>query len=163
VQEDWNLIQREAFFSQRLQPLRRVCAALAGGVLIMLMVAWFLLGPGGFVPPRLPDAVPLSITAASAILILASSRLRSSIVRRSFPTEPSLQPRPENVLAAYQKGTLVSFALLDGAAVLGLLVALLSGSRLYGTVLCAAALLGMLTRWPRASEIDRLLRGRASL
>ncbi|HYG65135.1 MAG TPA: hypothetical protein VEL74_21320, partial [Thermoanaerobaculia bacterium] len=69
----------------------------------------------------------------------------------------------ENVLAAYRKGTLVSFALLDGAAVLGLVVALLSGNRFYGTVLCAAALLGMLTRWPRASEVDRLLRGRTSL
>jgi hypothetical protein len=30
-------------------------------------------------------------------------------------------------------------------------------------VLCAVALLGMLTRWPRAAELDRILRGRVRL
>lgn len=161
--ENWNLIQREEHFARRLRPLRRLCAALAGGVVLVAALSWVLLGPAGVRPLPLPDAVPLAVTAAAAILILLSSRLRSSIVRRSFPTRPELQPQPEAVLAAYRRATLVSFALLEGAALLGLMVALLSGRLLYGLVLCAAALLGMLTRWPRATEVDRLLRGRVSL
>ena len=42
-----------------------------------------------------------------------------------------------------------------------LVVSLLTGSAFYGIVLCAASACGMLTRWPRAAEVDRLLRGRA--
>jgi hypothetical protein len=132
-------------------------------VVLLEALAWLLLRPGGFSPPPLPDAVPLSITAAAAILILLSSRLRSGIVRRSLPNHPALQPQPEAVLAAYKRATVASFAMLEAAGILGLLVALLSGRLLYGIILCLAALLGMLTRWPRAAEVDRILRRRLSL
>jgi hypothetical protein len=158
-----DLLQREAFFAQRLRPLQPVCAAFAGSVVFYELLAWILLGPAGLTLPPLPDAALLSLTAAAAILILLSSRLRSNIVRRSLPSDPALQPQPETVLAAYKRATVASFALLDAAALLGLLVALLSGRLLYGLAFCLAALVGMLTRWPRAAEVDRLLRGRIQL
>jgi hypothetical protein len=101
--ENLNLIQREELFARKLRPLRPICAALAGSVLLVAAAAWFLLRPGGFAPPPLPDAVPLSITAAAAILILLSSRLRANIVRRSFPSDPALRPQPEAVVAAYKR------------------------------------------------------------
>ena len=65
-------------------------------------------------------------------------------------------------LAGYQRATILSFAALEAAALLGLLVALLSGKTSYGLVLCGAALLGMVSRWPREVEVDRLMRGKAS-
>ena len=157
------LIERESEFARRLRPLQPVCAALAATVVLYEGLAWFLLGPGGVEPPRLPAAVPLSITFAAMVLILLSSRLRSGIVRRALPSHPALQPDPEAVLAAYRRGTILSFALLEGAALLGLLVSLLSGRIYYGIVLCLAALAGMLTRWPRAAEVERILRGRLVL
>jgi len=94
------------------------------------------------------------------VLILLSSHLRSSILRRAFPRSAALQPSPDAVLAAYGRAALAGFAILEVAALLGLVVSLASGSAYYGIVLCIAGAFGMLTRWPRASEVDRLLRGR---
>jgi hypothetical protein len=95
-------------------------------------------------------------------MILLSSRFRSSILRRAFPRSAALAVDPEAVLAAYQRATRISFLILETAALLGLVVALTSGSAGYGIVLCIASLFGMLTRWPRGAEVDRLVRGRAA-
>ena len=97
----------------------------------------------------------------AAMLILLSSRFRSTVLRRAFPRSAELQPKPETVLAAYGRATLISFAILEVAALVGLGVSLTTGPALYGIVLCVASAFGMLTRWPRAAEVDRLLRGRA--
>jgi hypothetical protein len=108
----------------------------------------------------MPAALPLSLSLFAAILILLSSRIRWSILRRAFPRSAALSIDPEAVLAAYSRATLVSFAILETAALVGVLVALASGSAAYGIVLCLASAFGMLTRWPRAGEVDRLVRGR---
>jgi hypothetical protein len=96
----------------------------------------------------------------AAVLILLSSRLRSSVLRRAFPRSAALEPDPDAVLAAYGRASLLSFAALETAAVLGLAVSLSTGAASYGIILCLVSLFGMLTRWPRAGEVDRLLRGR---
>jgi hypothetical protein len=147
-------------YARRLLPVRRVCTALISAVVLYAVASWLLVGQGK-VRMGLPDSVPLLLTLLAAILILLSSRLRSTVLRRAFPRSAALAVNPEAVLAAYQKATLISFAILEAAALLGLLVAVTSGSMIYGIVLCAASVFGMLTRWPRASEVDRLARGRA--
>ena len=156
--------QREQELAGRLARVQHFCRSLAVSVLICGGLIWFLVYGENFrALPGIPPSLPLSLTALAMILMLVGSRLRGAIVRRAFPSHPSLPVHEEAVIAAYQKASLISFVLLDAAAVLGLAVALLSGSALYGGVLCAAALIGMLVRWPRAAELDRLLRGRASL
>lgn len=149
-------------YARRLLPVTRVCAALGGTVLLFAILSWTLTREAGGRPsPKLPPAVPLSLSLFAAMLILLSSRFRSSVLRRAFPRTAELQPKPETVLAAYGKATLISFAILELAALLGLVVSMTAGSAYYGIVLCVATLFGMLTRWPRAAEVDRLLRGRA--
>ncbi len=95
------------------------------------------------------------------MLILLSSRVRSAPVRRAIPRSAALPIQPDAVLAAYKRGTLQSFAILDFAALLGIGESVITGSAAYGIILCMASALAMLTRWPRASEVDRLIRGRA--
>lgn len=147
----------------RLAPLRRICTALACTVWAYAILAWLLVDYRGTRPlTDIPDPVLLSLTGLTAILILLSSRVRTTILRRALPRNPALPINGDAVLGAYQRGTLLSFALLETAAVLGLMIALLSGRSTYGIVLCGAALIGMLTRWPREVEADRLMRGRAS-
>jgi hypothetical protein len=141
-------------YARRLQPLRRICAGLAGAVALFGILSWTLVRSAAASLP----AVPLSLSLLAAILILLSSRFRSSVLRRAFPRSTVLPVDPEAVLAAYGKATLLSFSLLEAAAVIGLLVALTSGSATYGIVLCLASLFGMVTRWPRAAEVDRLIR-----
>jgi hypothetical protein len=145
-------------YARRLRPVRRLCLALAGAVVLFAILSGFLAWP----IPGAPPVVPLSMSLLAAMLILLSSRFRSSILRRAFPRSAALALNPETVLAAYARSTLASFAILTAAALLGVMVSLTSGSALYGVILCLVSLFGMLTRWPRASEVDRLVRGRAT-
>jgi hypothetical protein len=149
-------------YARRLRPVIRAARTLAGTVVLLAILSWTLTREaGGWPRPWLPPAVPVALSLLAAMLILLSSRFRSAVLRRAFPRSAELQPKPETVLAAYGKATLISFAILEAAALLGLVVSLTSGSAYYGILLCAASVFGMLTRWPRASEVDRLLRGRA--
>jgi hypothetical protein len=150
-------------YARRLRTISRVCGGLAGSVALLVFLNWELTREAGGRPiPGLPPAVPLSMSMLAAVLILLSSRLRSSILRRAFPRSAVLEPNPDAVLAAYGRATLLSFAVLETAAILGLVVSLSTGAASYGIVLCVVSLFGMLTRWPKAGEVDRLLRGRAS-
>jgi hypothetical protein len=148
-------------YAQRLRPTARICAILAGVVVLIAVLCWFLVREAGGRPwPGLPPSVPLGLVLLSAVLILLSTRFRSSILRRAFPRSAALAIQPDVVLTAYRKATLASFLLLEVSALCGLLVALTSGSATFGIIVCVVVLFGMFTRWPRATVVDRLVRGR---
>ena len=143
--------------------LRLICKVLAAFVLACGIAGWFLvegfqLRPFG----KVPVALPIAMTFLAAVLILLASRLRTAILRSGLPSHRMIPTDMGSLLSAYQRATLVSFAVLELAALMGLLVALLSGSSFYGVVLCVASFLSMLLRWPKANEVDRLARGRIS-
>lgn len=150
-------------YAERLRPAVRICAFQLGTVVLFGLICWGLTRKGGGVMARgLPPAVPLTLSLLAALLILLSSRVRSSMVRRAIPRSAALPIQPDAVLAAYKRGTLLSFAILEFAALLGIGVTVTSGALAYGLVLCLVSAFAMLTRWPRASEVDRLIRGRAA-
>lgn len=143
--------------------LRIICKVLAALVLAYGVAGWFLIEGFQLRPfGKVPDALPLSMTFLAAVLILLASRLRTAILRSGLPSNRMIPSDMGNLMSAYQRATLVSFAVLEIAALMGLLVALLSGSAFYGVVLCLASFLSMLLRWPKAQELDRLARGRVS-
>lgn len=156
--------ERERFISDRLRGIRVVCMSLAGFVLAYGVAGWFLIEGFQLHPfGRIPDAVPIALTFLAAVLILLGSRIRTALLRSGLTTSlVSRQVDLANLIPAYQRATLVSFAVLEIAALMGLFVALLSGSAFYGLVLCLASFFSMLLRWPRAEEVDRLARGRIS-
>jgi hypothetical protein len=146
-----------------MKRLRTLCKVLAAFVLAYGAAGWFLvegfqLRPFG----KVPVALPISLTFLAAVMILLASRLRTAILRSGLPSNRLIPTDTGNLLSAYQRATLVSFAVLETAALMGLLVALLSGSSFYGMVLCVASFLSMLLRWPNPRELDRLARGRVS-
>jgi hypothetical protein len=147
-------------YALRLRSAVRIGAFQLGTVALFAVLCWAVTRQGGGIP-GLPSTVPLVLSLLAAMMILLSSRFRSTPVRRAIPRSPALTVNPDAVLAAYKRGTLLSFAVLEFAALLGIGVAVTSGSGIYGVVLCIASALAMLTRWPRASEVDRLVRGLA--
>jgi hypothetical protein len=120
------------------------------------VLAWLL--PGGQPIPRLPAGLPLSVTAAATALILLASKIRSGLLRRALLRSAPGEAAAGALLAAYRKATLTAFALLDCAALLGLSLAVVTGSVRYGVVLCAASFVALLVRWPRGGELARLAR-----
>lgn len=150
-------------YALRLRPTARLCAILAGLVALIAVLSWFLIREAGGRPwPGLPPFVPLVLVMLAAVLILLSTRFRSSILRRAFPRSTELPIQPDAVIAAYQKATLASFLILEVSALCGLLVALTSGMATYGIIVCVIVLFAMFTRWPRATVVDRLIRGRVA-
>ena len=147
-------------YARRLRPLRRICAALLGAVALSGFLSWLLVRQAGAAVAGVPPALPLTLSLFAALLILLSSRFHWMILRRALPRSAALPVDPEAVLAAYGKGTLISFALLETAALVGLLVALASGSPAYGVLLGFICAIAMATRWPRGTEVDRIVRGR---
>ncbi len=148
-------------YAQRLRPTTRICAVLAGVVVLIGVLCWFLIRMAGGRPwPGIPTTVPLMLSMFAAVLILLSTRFRSSMLRRAFPRSAVLAVSPDTVLAAYKKATVASFLFLEVAALVGLLLTLTSGAATYGIILCGVVLFGMFIRWPRATEVDRLIRGR---
>jgi len=146
-----------------VKSLALLCKMIAGSVLLYTMLAWFLvegfqLHPFG----KVPGTLPLSLAIFATMLLLLASRVRSAILRNALRVGPSQRLDLDAFAAAYRRATLTSFAILETAGLLGLLVALLSGSSFYGVVLCVASFLSMLMRWPKADEIDRLASGRLS-
>jgi hypothetical protein len=150
-------------YAERLRPAVRICTFQLGTVVLFAVICWGLASQGGMIARGLPPAVPLVLCLFAALLTLLSSRVRSSTVRRAIPRSAALPINPDAVLTAYKRGTLQSFAILEFAALLGIVEAGITGSATYGIVLCLISAFAMLTRWPRASEVDRLIRGRATL
>lgn len=107
------------------------------------------------------DAVVWPLLGVALILILLSSRLRTRVLKQGLAVSRFHPDRASAVLAdAYRRATLVSLALLEGAALLGFVLSLLTGSSRYGVIFSLLCLLAMLTRWPREHELRRLLDGR---
>ncbi len=144
-----------------VEPLRTVCGVMAIAVGASAMAAWLLVeGRGIRWDQGVPKALPLGLTIGAMILILLSSRLRTTVLRRAFPRTPEVEIRLDTFLEAYRRATLVSFAALAAAAMLAVLVALFSGTAFYGMFLCLAAGFAMFTRWPSLHDASRLVRGR---
>ena len=143
-----------------VEPLRTVCGVLAIAVGTSAMAAWMLVEGRGVRWDQVPKALPLGLTIGAMILILLSSRLRTTVLRRAFPRTPGVEIRLDSFLAAYRRATLASFATLAAAAALAVLVALFSGTAFYGMFLCLAAGFAMFTRWPSLHDASRLFRGR---
>jgi hypothetical protein len=155
-------IDPDGRIAKSLRPLRILCGALAAAVALYAVLSWVLLEGLAYRPwPGIPPALPVSMTVFAMIMILLSSRLRTNILRKALPS-PGLPASLDRVLEAYRRATLISFVVLEGAAILGLVVALLSGTAFYGIVLGAASLVSMLTRWPQVNDVDRIARGRRS-
>ena len=155
--------EQEKRIAVRIRPLRVMCGVLAGMVGACAVAAWMLVeGLGVRWTQGIPEALPLSLTVFSMIMILLSSRLRTSLLRRAIPRTPSAEINLETLLSAYSQASLVSFAVLTAAAILAVLVALFSGTAFYGIFLCIAAAAAMFTRWPSLRDADRIARGRRS-
>jgi hypothetical protein len=145
----------------RLRKLRVIGTGFLWSILVFAILSWlFVEGLDKRPVQRMPTAVPLSLTALSMILLLLSSRVRSNTLRKAMLSAHGLPVDPLRLFAAYHRATLNSFLMLECAAALGVLVALLSHTAFYGIALCAASAAGMLTRWPNPDDFDRLARGR---
>jgi hypothetical protein len=136
--------------------LALVAGALAASVVIYAGIAWFLTSEAmaaGFEPAGLPGSVGLALAVAGVALLIVAPVVQRKVRESARGTTPA------GAVNAFRVSTVVGFALREAAAVLGLVLAILTGNPLWCYGLSAAALAAMMLGWPTRDKLERFARG----
>jgi hypothetical protein len=150
---------RQSRIDEALSFLNVVCGALVVGVAAFAMVAWFVSsGPAAQTPigPPVPRAVAFFGLFVGIALLLAAPVIHKKTLERVVAHQRP-DERVTTVLESFRLATLISFILREGAAIVGLMLTLLTNEPMWCYVLCAAAVVGMIWGWPRAEQLSGLL------
>jgi hypothetical protein len=149
-----------ALIGRRVRRVQLACGMMLGSVGLLAAASPIVarLAP---VPAAAASGLSLTLTCLAALLVLVTSRVQALMLARAGRgmQTPGAALAGE-LVGAYVRATAVGFALLDTAAVLGVLVAAVTAASRYALVICVVAALGMLARWPRRVTVFGLLRRR---
>ena len=133
-----------------LRQLNLICLAFLSGILIYSAVVWFLLTSGS-APPEDLDLEPWMGTLFNGIALVA-------LVRAHFPPKllraPGRDAPEEDLIAWHKKTTLIGFSLREGAALIALVGAQLTGKVVGATAMVGWAIIAMILAWPRAGQLQ---------
>jgi hypothetical protein len=133
-----------------LRQLTLICFALLSGVLIYSGVVWFLLTSGSM-PPEDLDLAPWMGTLFNGIALVA-------LVRAHFPPKhlraPGRDASEKDLIAWHKNTTLIGFSLREGAALIALVGALLTGKVVGAIAMVGWAIIAMMLAWPRAEQLQ---------
>jgi len=129
-----------------------ICFAILASIPFYVAVAWMVAGQypgasGGGLP-----AVLFWVLAAVGIALLAAAQAVWAAMKRGAAARPT----PAERLASYRTAAIVSFAMRESAAIIGLVISLLTGDLRWCLALSAAAVLAMLLGFPRSADMVRL-------
>jgi len=129
-----------------------VCLAILASIPFYVAVAWMVAGEradasGGTLPPVLVWAL-----AAVGIAMLAAAQAVWVAMKRGATARLT----PAERLASYRTAAIVSFAMREAAAIVGLVTSLLTGDLRWCLALSAAAVIAMLLGFPRHADMVRL-------
>jgi hypothetical protein len=145
---------------EQLRFLNVVCAGLVVSVAVYAMVAWFIGSGDGSIMggPELPSGIGWVGVAVAAALLIAAPIVQ----RKNLEGAARRQRADEAIVAAletYRLGTLLAFVLREGAAIVGLMLTLLTGEEMWCYALSAVTIVAMIWGWPRREDLDGLLAG----
>lgn len=147
---------RDPDYAREATLLTLVAGALAASVVIYAGIAWFLTSEAmaaGFEPAGLPGGVGLALAVGGVALLVVAPVVQRKVRESARGTTPT------GAVNAFRVSTIVGFALREAAAVLGLVIAVLTGQPLWCYGLSAAALGAMILGWPTRDALERFARG----
>ena len=154
---------RQNRVDEALRFLYVVCIGMILSVGVLVVVAWFVAsGPGalGQVGPPVPQALAyVGVAVGLALLVAAPIVYRKMLARAA--TTLRADERADTVLESFRLATLLSFILREGAAIVGLMLTLLTNEPMWCYVLAALAIVAMIWGWPRQEQVTELLGGEA--
>ena len=151
--------QIDSLIDERLPTLRIISMAFVGSVLFYVGLCWLLLPTLGPEPIMdLPFPVIAGIAASQLVVILAGYLLSRSIragaasVATAAATDPGR--RPGIYMQRYVQSVVVALAMRELAAVVGLMLSLLTGQIMWVVFLGGASVISMLVHWPRRGAVE---------
>jgi len=140
----------QALVMRSMRTTTVICFAIAISIPIYVAIAWFLASQG-----PLDDEPPASVVYG--LLALAAGLLIAAVaVSRRLKTTAAAKPTLVERLDAQRVATIVSFALREGIAVVGLVITLLDGDLRWILGLATVSLVAMLLDWPAPADWERL-------
>jgi hypothetical protein len=152
---------RQSRVDEAVRFLNVVCVALVLSVGALVVVAWFVAsGPGamGQVGPPLPAALAYAGFAVGLGLLFAAPVIHRRMLARAA-SGARAEERTDTALESYRLATLLAFILREGAAIVGLMLTLLTNEPMWSYVLSALAIVAMIWGWPRQEQVTALLGG----
>jgi len=141
-----------------------VCAAMVTSVVVLAAVAWFVAsGPGAFgiVGPPLPPALVYAGAAVGVALLVAAPIVHRKMLERAAVSLRSSE-RTDTTLESFRLATMLAFLLREGAAIVGLMLTLLTNEPGWCYALGALALVAMIWGWPRREQLAAVLGGQVA-
>lgn len=143
---------------EALRFLNVVCTGMVASVVALAAVAWFVAaGPGAFgqVGPPLPQVLVYLGAAVGVALLFAAPIVHRKMLERGTVAVRSAE-RSDTVLENFRLATLLSFMLREGAAIVGLMLTLLTNEPNWCYALGALAVVAMIWGWPRPEQLAEL-------
>jgi hypothetical protein len=152
---------RQTQLDEAMRFLNVVCGGLVVSVAALAMVAWFMAsGPGalGLVGPPLPDALVYLGVAVDVGMLLAAPIVHRKLLERAAVTVRA-DEQLDTAVEGFRLATLLAFILREGAAIVGLMLTLLTNQPAWCYALGALAVVAMIWGWPRQEQLAGLLAG----
>lgn len=149
----------------RYLPLLNILAfAFCASVVVYIVVGWLLIDVLGFEAlAALPPAMVTAIAASQLFVILAGYLISNAIRgpaparQRSGGIDRATSDDAEADMQRYARSVIVASALREVAAVVGLVLTLLSGELVWVALLGAATIVSMIVHWPRRGAVQDYL------
>ena len=154
---------RQGRVDEALRFVNVVCVGMVASLAAFAVAAWFVAsGPGALGPvgPPLPAALVWLGTAVGVALLLAAPVVYRKMLERAAVTVRDSE-RADTILENFRLATLLAFLLREGAAIVGLMLTLLTNDPNWCYALAALALVAMIWGWPRGDQLATLLAGNA--
>lgn len=147
-----------------LPRLNILAFAFCASVVAYIVVGWLLIEVLGFEAlAALPPAAVTAI-AASQLLVVLAGYLISNAIRGAAPAsqtsrgiDRAARDDAEEAMQRYTRSVVVASALREVAAVVGLVLTLLSGELLWVALLGGATIVSMIVHWPRRGAVQDYL------
>ena len=147
--------EREDEIAAHLRILRAVARAISVGTALLPPVAYFTVAQrdGEGLAPSRTGVMLAPVLAVVAVMLLAlAPAVKRALFKRAEAEGFGSGPGPW--LAAHRQATIAGLALREATAVLGFLLALLTGRLIWSYVGSGLALLAMAFDWPRRGELE---------
>jgi putative flippase GtrA len=154
---------RQSRVDEALRFLNVVCVGMILSVGVLVIVAWFVSsrqGEAGQVGPPLPAALAYIGFAVGLALLVAAPLVHRKMLARAASSLRA-DERTDTALESFRLATLLAFILREGAAIVGLMLTLLTNEPMWSYVLSALAIIAMIWGWPKPEQVTDMLGGQA--
>jgi hypothetical protein len=131
----------------RFRNLQIICFALTMSVVLVNLLLTYLFLSGQLPPAGIQKPVAVVIFAVALTLLVASPAVKGAIFKRA--DAEGFEGDSNRRFAAYQTACIAAFALREAGGLLGFILALLTGNPWWSWGLGAAALISMISDWPK--------------